>query len=355
MNKTLLKIKEKYLSFHKSSLAWIVYCNLFVVFIFLTILLNLIFINNHSYSLSKIFNVLFNWNTSLTTEDHIIKVGLWNISATFIAAIGLSLAAIVSQSLTKNNLADGSTLGLVQAAIFGIIFIISLGLTSLILKYTFALIGAAICASILLALIFVSKLKTSNKKIILIGLALGILFKVFTFLFKHNDENASYVSYAYVLGGAESISSNPLAVPEIYFNKTIIISAIGIFIALILAILNLKGMSVLELGDEYAKSLGQNSLLTRIINIMILIIAIPSAVIIIGNVAFLGLFSVHIARWILKSRDYKKVLPITIIVAILISQFAYQLTEHIPQINSGLWMTFIGAPYLIYIGMKGLK
>ena len=96
-------------------------------------------------------------------------------------------------------------------------------------------------------------------------------------------------------------------------------------------------------------------MLTRVLNVIIVLLVLPATVIIVGNMAFLGLFAVHAGRWIMKSRNYKKVLPASLLIGMLMSSIGLQLTEHIPQINSGLWMTFIGAPYLIYIGIKGLK
>jgi len=47
----------------------------------------------------------------------------------------MTLAAIATQSLTKNPIAEGSTLGLVQAGIFGIIFALTFGMTELAFRY----------------------------------------------------------------------------------------------------------------------------------------------------------------------------------------------------------------------------
>ena len=346
-----MKVFNKIKNFNKLTWAPIAYAILLLVLLVFGIYLNLLFIQG---SFKDIWTVMTNWN-DIPVSLVPIRISLWNLFATLIAGIGLSIGAIAAQSLTRNPLAEGSTLGLVQASIFGILFIVSFGFTGFLMKYTFAIIAGLIGALLIVVVIFFTKSKTSSNKIILAGLAIGIIFKTLSFIFKIGDKDSEALSYAYVLGGAESISSNPLAVPADYLNDTLLYSSLLIAAGLIITIVNVKGMNLLELGDERAKTLGGKILLTRILSILTLILVIPASVMIIGNLAFLGLFSVHIARWITRSRNYMKVLPLTILISLVIASLGFQMTQHFPEVNSGLWMTFVGAPYLIYVGLKGVK
>lgn len=47
--------------------------------------------------------------------------------ATLVASVGLAISGLVTQSLTKNPLADASTLGFMQAGIFMLLIAISVG------------------------------------------------------------------------------------------------------------------------------------------------------------------------------------------------------------------------------------
>ena len=360
-------------SFHNKWFAPFIYAALAVAFLVIVIFLNVYFMADGKYTLKQSFHVLTHWkdvewkNSAGTpvfggdagaTAEAIKELHKqwFNIAATLLGGLGMTLAAVVTQSLTRNPIAEGSTLGLVQAAIFGLLFALSLGASTLVFKYLYMTIFAFAGAGLLtLFIIFGKKNGSGAQKIILAGLAIGIIFKTLSFIFKGGDQNANAVSYAYVLGGAESISGEPLALEYNKFDITILISSILIFVGLVLTTINIKGMNLLEIGDERAKNLGSSILRTRIINVFVVVLVLPATVLVVGNMAFLGLFTVNATRWLMRSRNYKKVLPISLIVGMLMASLGYQLTEHIPSINSGLWMTFIGAPYLIYIGIRGLK
>lgn len=350
--------------FHTKTYAPIAYGLFFLAIALLFIFLNVYFISGGKYSLKTLFEVTQNWDDPKYAALHNlsgdefkqIKRGWYNVSATTIAGIGMSLAAMATQSLTRNPIAEGSTLGLVQGSIFGVVFAVSMGLSSLFERYMFMIIFGTIASILLLVFVYFSKKRESNtQKIILAGLAIGIIFKTVTFIFKSGDANLNTVSYSYVLGGAEAISSETVAMPIDSFKISIIVSVSLVAIATVITVLNIRGMNLLEIGDERAKNLGSSVLLTRTLNVLVLLLALPASVILVGNMAFLGLFSISAARWFSNSRNYVKVMPFTVLFGILIANLGLQLTEHIPQMNSGIWMTLIGAPYLIYIGLRGLK
>ena len=366
-------LKNKYIEkIHSKLYSSYLYAFLIIFFLLLMVFLNILFMANHRYNINQIFGVLFNWNDdkdgiiisvnfkgldrSSITNFQIIQTNWYNVAATILAGVGMTLAAVATQSLTRNPIAEGSTLGLVQSGIFGIIFGLSFGMSELWMRYLWIILFSSVGSLLILSFVLFNKNKNSGiQRIILAGLALGIIFKTITFIFKSGSQNQNIVSFAYVLGGAESISGEPLALGHDLIPIFLLTSLILIFVATTLAFINIKGMNLLEIGDERAKNLGSPIIATRIIDILIVLISLPAAVILVGNMAFLGLFSVHLAKWICKSRNYKKVLPLSLVIGMLIASFGFQLTEHIPKINSGIWMTFIGAPYLIYVGIKGLK
>lgn len=351
-------VKAAYGKFHNNVYAPIFYGVVLLALLAGGVLINLILIPG---PLAKAWDVMLHWNVSdndpiaLDPERVVIQKGLWQVGATLVAGMAMALGAIAAQSLTRNSLAEGSTLGLVQGAIFGIIFIISMGFTGFLMRYLFAIIFSFVGALLVVLIIFVTKSKSTNNKIILAGLAIGIVFKTLSFVFKEGDKTLSSINFAYVLGGAEAISNNSHTNPQDYLNDSLMWSTILVAVAMLVTIINIKGMNLLELGEDRAKTLGSKPMLTKGLAVLTIALAIPAGVVLVGNLAFVGLFSVHIARWFVKSRNYAKVMPITILVAMLIASFGLQLSQHIPSVNSGIWMTFVGAPYLIYVGLKGVK
>lgn len=355
VKKTIEKLKNV---FSKQYVLWPLIVMFFLVF-FLT---NLYLMAGNSFSVKQI-NYTFNnltkdaasgANDFITAGDFkIIKEHIWALLATITGGIGLAIAGLVTQALTRNPLADASTLGMTQAGIFGIVLALSCGFTVYYTKFTFALIFGVVSVVLLLIIISFSKgnKSTATGKIILTGLAIGIIFKTITFLLRKGDKFLEQVSYNYVLGGAESVNK---AIGNNQ-NTILFISMSLIALAAILTAYVSKGLTLLELGDERAKNLGVKVKTIKIISLIAVAIAVPASIMIIGNVAFIGLFSVHLSRYLFKTRSYRKLMGPTIMLSIIITSFGLLLSQYIPTINSGLWMTFIGAPYLIYAGIRGLR
>lgn len=327
---------------------------------------NIVWMAGGKYSVHDVFEVLKNpsqntydgaqrvfgnQNGQSINDFRILSESAWAIIATMVASVGLALTGLVAQSLTKNPLADASTLGVIQAGIFALLVALSVGWTSYYLKFLFVIIGVLAAALLLFLIITVSKGRATPAKIILAGLAIGIIFKAFSFFIKHGDSTLNRVSFNYTLGGAESINKS-IGNDQwltLYVSSGLILGCLLIFVVLT------RSLTLLELGDEKAKQLGIKVKTTKVISILILIIAIPSAVILVGNLAFVGLFSAHITRYLFKTRDYRVLLLPSILVGATIGLFGLFLSNWIPSINSGLWMTFIGAPYIIYAGVRGLR
>lgn len=354
--KKYLKIIKDFMS--KKYVVWPCIVSLFLMFF----LLNLYLMKSNSYSVEQInytFNHLLKEPHSITTslvsigDFKIIKEHIWALLATITGGAGLAIAGLITQALTRNPLADASTLGMTQSGIFGIILALFAGFTVYETKFAFALIFGIVSVLILLLIISFSRgnKSTASSKIILTGLAIGIIFKTLSFLLRKGDKFLESVSYNYVLGGAESVNkvigNNQFT---ILFISMSLIFAAGIMLAYIS-----KGLTLLELGDERAKNLGVKVKLVKVISLIALALAIPASIMIVGNVAFIGLFSVHLSRYLFKTRSYRTLLVPTLFLSVIITSFGLLLTQYIPSINSGLWMTFIGAPYLMYAGIRGLR
>ncbi len=332
-----------------------------VVVLFIFIFSNIVWLGQGHYSARVIFSVLKNptqdqysgaTRVGISPDDfRKLSEGSWAVVSTLVASVGLALTGLVTQSLTKNPLADASTLGFMQAGIFALLVALSIGWGAYYLKFLFVVIGVFVGAGLLFLIITISKGRASTAKIILAGLAIGIIFKTFSFLVRRSDKTLSTISYNYTLGGAEAINKS------IGNDQwlTLYISAGLIIGALIIFLLIARALTILELGDDKAKQLGIRVKSIKVISVFVLIIAVPSAVILVGNLAFVGLFSVHISRYFFKTRNYILLLLPSIMIGSILGLFGLFMSNWVQQVNSGLWMTFIGAPFIIYAGIRGLR
>ena len=322
-------------------------------------LLSLFFISVSFYggkhSIGEVFSILFSKKLTSNTNsvsDQAIQRSIWIIMGMIVGGMGLAVTGAISQSLTKNPLADASTLGTINATIFLLIISFAIGWISFALQYIFAIIGGVVAALLLVLILTLSKGKFNKSKIILIGLALSIAFKTLAFFFWHSDRGVGSAYSSYIIGGAEKIYGGQTYMP--YPWITLFISSILIVAGTIVAIINSKGMSVTELGDEKAKNLGISIIRVRTLNIISLVLLVPASVIIVGNLAFIGLIATHIVRIAFKTRDYKKIIPLTALVGIVIALLGLTLNILIPKMPSSIWTTIIGAPMLVYLGWRKL-
>ncbi|MCV3753976.1 FecCD family ABC transporter permease [Ureaplasma zalophigenitalium] len=305
-------------------------------------------------TLKEILNLVFSLRF-LTIDDFNTYANLqntvWSSIAIMLVGVALSTAGCITQTLTRNPLADPSTLGIVSATVFMVVLAISFDFRMYQQKIGFAFIGGGVAALMLLGMVFMSKQKKSFLKMTLAGLATGVFFNTVSYFIRSSEESASSANMLYILGGPENIlKANGFA-----DFKLLWISAVIIVFGFIISMLISHKLSLLDLGDEKAKNLGSSVVYIKMIAILATILLIAPSILLAGNVAFVGLFTPHIVRKVFGVRDYRIVIPLSGSVGALITALGLILTREIPSINSSIWMHFIGAPTLAYVGWVNWK
>lgn len=365
---------------NKKSIRFVWYLMLFLIFLIIVsglAIVNIRYANDGKYNFHDLFyifstnNVLGNNTQQLTnittsanqtfgqfsfTDLVPIRKAFWISIATILAGIGLTIAGAIAQGLTKNPLSDPTTLGTSEAVIFGIILmnvLVGSFIGANIFQYVylgFAFLGGFLAIMFILLILKYASQQSDYLKITLIGLAISIFFKTMSFLLRTNSASATKTSYAIAIGGAENIYGLYPSQETILLIGIIIIS-----IVFFLAMLFSKNLTILELGDDKARSLGVNTKWIKLIGLFILLAVIPIAISLVGNVAFVGLFTPHIIRMIFKTRDYRIIIPLGGLLGAGIMSFGLTLNTFFHTIPSSIYMVFIGAPMLIYLGWKQKK
>lgn len=347
---------------------------IFFALIFMVAIIFGIWIWNLSYAsytdFEKLVDVKFSIVTSIKLvfsgqyleENNIKYINLqatvWISLASILSGIALSIAGCVTQSLTKNPLADSGTLGIVNATVFMVVIAFALKfnvaetfnkyhLTKTDIVILFAFAGGILSSLMLFILVFGANKKLSYIKITLAGLAIGIFFNTITYYIRIQSSSGSQINFLYVLGGAENIFNTHV---ESY--KILWISAILILIGVSLAYLVSHKLTLIEIGDEKAKNLGTAIIPIKIIAIISTIFCIAPSIMLVGNVAFVGLFTPHIIRKIFSTRDYRIVMPLSALLGAILTSFGVVLFREVQYVNSSIWMTIIGAPTLAYVGWR---
>ena len=261
-----------------------------------------------------------------------------------LAACGLML-----QTAFKNPLAGPSILGIDAGASLGVALVmlwmggsLSVG-TYGMSGYVSVLIGAFVGAMAVMGLLlFLSTLIRSNVMLLIAGIMLGYITSSAIALlnfFATAEGVQSYLVWGMGTFGGVSSATLPL------FAIVVIVGLIG-------ALLLVKPLNALLLGEYYAENLGVNT--RRVRNLLLLVTGVLTAVTtaFCGPIAFIGLAVPHIARMWLGTVNHRMLLPFTILcgsaVALLCNLFC-ALPGRSGIIPLNAITPLIGAPVIIYV------
>ncbi len=131
-----------------------------------------------------------------------------------------------------------------------------------------------------------------------------------------------------------------------------------------LAALAARPLNLLQLGDSVAAARGMRVNAARATLFCLAALLTAAAVSVVGAVGFVGLVAPHIARWI-AGEDARRLLPVAavagaalLIGADIVSQGItirppFPAPQHRPGLPVGAVMAFIGAPFFLYILLRG--
>lgn len=287
-----------------------------------------------------------------TWEYIIIHFRLPKAIVAILVGIGISVAGLMMQTLFKNSLADPYILGLSSGSSLGVsVLILGASLLSNPLGYliisTFGIISASCIGSFLVfsfVIIAAKKVKDTNTILII-----GLIFSSFV---------ASFVSILTNFSGAIELQKFAFWSLGNLGNldwKSILILGLCILVGLVLALQNIKSLDGLLLGENYAKSMGQNISKTRLSILFATSLITGSITAFVGPIAFVGLAVPHLAKILFKTSKHLVLLAATCLCgAILmllcdtISQMpGFEFTLPINAVTS-----IIGAPIIIILLLK---
>lgn len=268
-----------------------------------------------------------------------------------LAGAGLAVAGLMLQTAFRNPLAGPSILGITSGASLGVALVM-LFLGGSLVYGTFsvggyaAVVGGALVGSlaVMAVLIFLSTILTNDLMLLITGIMIGYLVSGLIMLL-------SYVATAegvqnYVMWGMSTFNGVSTAQLPLFCGVTIA----GILLALLLV----KPLDILLLGDGYARNLGIN--LRRLRNLLLLSTGLLTAVITAycGPVSFIGLAVPHIARLIFRTDTHRILMPATLLcgaaVALLCCVICVLPSGSVIPVNAVT--PVIGAPVVIYILLR---
>ncbi len=261
----------------------------------------------------------------------------------------LAVCGLMLQTAFKNPLAGPSILGINSGASLGVAFVMLLfggsvtaGTFSLS-GFLSVLIGAFVGAMAIMALIlFFSTLIKSNVMLLITGIMIGYIASSAISLlnfFATAEGVQSYIIWGMGNFGGVSLQQMPA------FASVTLLGLAG-------ALMLIKPLNALLLGERYAENLGVN--IRRVRNWLLLVTGLLTAVTtaFCGPVAFIGLAVPHVARMLLGTSNHQSLLPVTILsggAVALLCNLVCILPGEAGIIPLNAVTPIIGAPVIIYV------
>lgn len=296
-------------------------------------------------SFDNIINFFFN-SKNLNEEIYFIlnDIRAPRIILSLITGSSLAVSGLILQSVFRNPLADPFVIGISSGASLGAAIAIVLniqlnflGLSSIpIFAFVFSILS-----------FFISyKIAVRNKvinieRLLLTGLAISYLSSsLLSLLISIKGDDAGNIIF-WIMGSLSGKTWDEIKIilPYFIFSNIIIIFF-------------LQKMNVLSLGEEEAQSLGIETNITRKILIVITSFLSASIVSVTGVIGFIGIIIPQISKIILKTSDYRKLYPFSMLLGALLLLLADTISRTlvIPQeIPVGVVTAIIGVPFFIYL------
>ncbi len=264
----------------------------------------------------------------------------------------LAVSGLMLQTAFRNPLAGPSVFGINSGAGLGVALVmlflgggLSVGSVS-ISGFAAVLLAAFVGAmSVMIVIFFFSTLVRNNVMLLIIGIMIGYISNSAISLlnFFATDEGVrSYMVWGLGSFGGVSMSNMPL------FASVTLLGLLG-------ALLLIKPLNALMLGDQYAENLGVNILWTR--NWLLIVTGVLTAITtaFCGPVAFIGLAVPHIARLLLTTDNHRQLLPATLLCGSMVA-LVCNLICFLPGEGGVIPLNavtpLIGAPVIIYVIAK---
>jgi iron complex transport system permease protein len=251
----------------------------------------------------------------------------------------LGLAGAVMQGVTRNPLADPGILGVnAGASLLVVIGISAFGVTSILGYVWFAFAGAAVASVVVYSVAALGREGATPVKLALAGAALSAAFGAVTSAMLLLDQ-ATFDQFRFWAVGSLAGRDMSIVVQIAPFLIA------GCLLALCLG----RVLNTLSLGEDVARGLGANVILSRGVSAAAVVLLCGAATAACGPIGFVGLTIPHVARMIV-GPDYRWVLPYSMVLApilLLSADIIGRVVARPGELQVAIVTAFLGAPVFI--------
>lgn len=293
--------------------------------------------------MSTVWEAIFRFNPEVTQHQIIQEIRLPRVLGGALVGACFAVAGAIMQGMTRNPLADSGLLGLNAGSgfILAICFAFFPGLPYMyLILYSF--LGAGLGAGLVYGIGSLAKGGLTPVRMVLAGAALSALLHALSegiALYYRIGQDLAF----WYAGGVAGTKWPQL---EVMFP--------WIAAALVGAIVLSRSITMLSLGDEIAKGLGQRTRLVRLAGTVIVLILAGAAVSVVGAVGFVGLIIPHVTRYLV-GVDYRWIIPCSALLGsllVIFADLAARMVNPPYETPVGALIALIGVPFFLFLARK---
>ena len=257
-----------------------------------------------------------------------------------LVGVALGAAGVLLQAVTRNPLAEPGLLGVSAGASFAVVLAINLGASAASLHLGVAMLGALLGCLLVLLVTRLRGVGDDPVRLVLAGAAFsGMLGALSSLLLLWDQRTADEMRF-WVIG---ALAGRPL--------DTLEWSMPGLLAGVLLALIVVRPLAALALGERVASGLGHHPQLTRLGTLLAVAILVGTATAAAGPIAFIGLIVPYIARRLVGS-DIRRTLALSMLLGpcvLLLADVISRLLVQPYELPVGVVSAFVGAPILIAV------
>ncbi len=262
----------------------------------------------------------------------------------FICGVALAISGLLLQTSLRNSLASPSTIGVNAGAGLFVVVASLLFPGDIYAKTVFAFIGAVLIA--ITVYLIATKTGASTMTIILSGVAITSLCNAIIDTIIKISPETTFTKTDFYIGGLSSVT----------YNQVIIATIITLLTIIVVFIFS-RQIEILKIGNDLAHTLGINVKVLHFIVITCAAFLAGTSVAIAGLLGFIGLIVPHISLMLFGGEVKSLVIKTGLLggIFLVLCDLLARIVFSPYELPVGIILSFLGAPFFIYLLFSGKK
>jgi iron complex transport system permease protein len=301
---------------------------------------------------AEVWGALTGGGTNASSATIVRAVRLPEALTALIAGGGLAACGLLMQTLFRNPLAGPSVLGISSGASLGVaLLMLARPLWSFVaLPPALAVVLGAFAGAmaVLLLIMLADRRMGDGVALLIVGIMVGHLCSAIISVLQVASPAAALKGF--VLWGMGSFGG--------VVNERLPWLAGPVVVGMVIALLLVKPLNALLLGDAYASSLGVPVQRSRRVIMWTTGILAGTITAFCGPIAFLGLATPHVARGLCRTSDHRVLMPVSMLCGAVLALFCGLVIKW-PGLGAGLPLnavtSMLGAPVVAWVLFSGKR